>query len=106
MSNENEVVAPDKLKLAREAGEAIRRDITGVIEHRFEETMDESGMDEVKTLIASLAQTYLSQIIPDVEVKVLPQIDGDKLTLKAMFTGILTITVSLDDEDTPAETTT
>lgn len=95
----------DRMKLVREAGEAIRMDLTKVLEHRFESQLDDEGLDEIKLLVKQLATNYLQQIVPSVEVKVLHQMNGEELTLSTVITGILTIKVAPDPDAPKNETT-
>ena len=73
-------------------------DLTRVLEHRFETTVDEEGLDEMRTLIQTLAKNYLQQIVPSVEVKVLSQVEEDSLKFQMVITGILTIKVQPDPD--------
>jgi len=56
-------------------------------------------------LVEQLASSYLRQIIPSVEVKVLHQTIDGGLKLSMVLTGILTITVAPDPDATDTETT-
>jgi len=102
---EAQMTAPDKMKIVREAGEAIRMDLTKVLEHRFEKQIDDAGLAEIKLLVEKLASSYLQQIVPSVEVKVLHQTIDGGLKLSMVLTGILTITVAPDPDATDTETT-
>jgi hypothetical protein len=93
---------PDKLAKVREAGEIIRKALASNVQARFGDEFDVETANELRTVLAGVANAFLRQIFPKVEVKAFVMVAPPQTKVSVFVTGELSIMVHPDAETSPA----
>jgi hypothetical protein len=104
---------PDRLAEARATGKAIRDALAANMQARVGEVVEKEVIHETKDVLASILQTHLAQIVPDVKVagivKILPSVEKpEKIEFVLAVDGriILSIEPGAEDDSLPEPPTT
>jgi hypothetical protein len=93
---------PDKLAKVREAGEIIRKTLASNVQARFGDEANEETLTELRTVLVGVANAYLRQIFPQVEVKAFITVEPPQTKVSVFATGQFSIKVTPDGEASPA----